>query len=283
MGAQRFIFSKQGESYELLNVAEIVGFGMPPVSHAMRGRGWRRDGGSVQHVRFEPRPFTIVFDTTGASYAAAAAAHRSIMRFFADKGGRKLEYVRYDGRRLYLYPVYLASESEPSLDEISIINDTMQFVAENPYFMRDIAYVSATLETPLFEYPEAGLEIPAGGIEFSRAESELSIVNDGDIEGDTLIRFVGAADNPFVENITTGQKIEVDRTMISTDVLEINSAAGTVEIVAGDGSRSNAFNYITEASAFIKLARGTNQIQFGSSGGSGYLAIGGVEYYATAV
>lgn len=283
MGAQRFIFKKTGETYELSFVRRVEGFGLPPVILSQKSRGWHKDGARVQYVKFEPRPFSVAFDMEGATYETVAAQHRNLMRFFADKTGRTLEYVRYDGRRLYLYPVYLATQSEPTLDEIPVISDTLQFIAENPYFMRDIPLVSATLETPLLEYPEAGLEIPEEGIEFSRAEAEMTISNEGDIVADTLVRFVGSAISPYVKNVTTGQRMEVNRTLGETDVLEINSATGKVEIIAADGTRSNAFNYVTDASEFITLARGTNTIQFGSSGGAGYLKIGGVEYYATAV
>ena len=130
------------------------------------------------------------------------------------------------------------------------------------------------------EYPEGGLEWAAEGNEFSTAEKALIVTNAGDAGAHTIIRFAGPAVNPYIENKKTGERVEVDRTLGVADVLEINSATGRVDIVEDEGTRNNAFNFITAESKFIELEPGTNHIEYGSAGGAGFVEVGGTERYA---
>jgi hypothetical protein len=133
----------------------------------------------------------------------------------------------------------------------------------------------------LLEWPEEGLEIPEEGIELSTTTTKLMVYNNGDVQADAIIRFIGPAVTPYIENKTTGEKIEVDRTLTEGDVLEINSQTGRVDIVE-DETRHNAFNFISDDSELLTLAPGTNEIEFGSAGGAlGYIEIRGIERYAS--
>ena len=276
---QRYIFSNGAETLELHYVSAVEGLGIPPVD-IISTKGYKQDGVTVRNADYQPRVFSLSFGIAGKNYLAATEERRAITRFFADKLPKSFSYQR-DNFSAYLYPVYLTGGYDTGIKKSRLIPGVMQFIAANPYFKRDIPHSSVMLEVPLFEYPEAGLEWPADGLEFSTAEERLEVYNTGDIGADAVVRFVGPAITPYVENTTTSQRIEADRTLDAGDVLEINSATGRVDIIDALGDRHNAFNYITDTSEFITLAPGVNNIAFGSAGGAlGYVEVGGTEYYA---
>jgi hypothetical protein len=275
---QRYIFGDGKEEIELRYVSAVEGLGIP-LADVVTTKRHRQDGETVSSVNYQSRVFSLGFGIAEKDYLAAADERRRITRFFADKKPKFFKYSR-DNFAAYLYPVYLRDGYETPQTAIRLISGMMQFTATNPWFKKDIYPTSAMLEIPLMEYPEGGLEWVEGGLEFSTAENELQIINNGDVEADTVIRFAGPAATPRIENRTTGEVIEVERTIDVGDVLEINSATGRVDIINDDG-RNNAFNFITPESDFIHLAPGVNQIEFGSAGGAlGYVEIAGVEYYA---
>ena len=276
---QKFIFSDGEKEIELKFVKSVIGLGIPPVNNAARPKGWRQDGATVQWSSYQERPFTLGFDVRGANYMAAVAERMAVIRFFADSTPKTFRYSRR-GFAVILYPVYLAGPSESNMHEVGVIDNLMQFVAANPWFQKSIPSVSAALEIPVFEYPPEGLEWPEEGNEYSIADKSMIVKNQGHVMADTTIRFVGPAENPYIQNTKTGQKIEVERSLGENEVLEINSETGRVDIVDSGGVRHNAFNYITDESEFVRLAPGENHIEYGSAGGAGYIEIGGTEYYA---
>jgi len=282
LGIQRFILSRGGESFDLEYVRDVEGLGIPPVIVTSTPRGWRRDGAMMQWISYEARVFTVAFDFKGASYPQTAAFRRALMRFVGNKEPMTLEYTRFDGMILRLSPVYIASGTTPMMKEQGVLPDALQLVAMNPFFRIEIPFSSATLEFPLFQWPEWGLDWPEWGNDFSMAENEMQVSNTGDVPGDAIIRFIGPAVTPRIDNLTTGEFMEVNRTIEEGETLEINSATGRVDIIDVEGNRHNAFNYVTDDSRLIKLAPGVNNIEFSSAGGAmGYISIGGVEYYAS--
>ena len=275
---QRFIFYSDTDSLELRYVSEATGLGVPSVDIEST-KGYRQDGVTVHGVDYQPRVFSLSFGIAGKNFLAAADERRKVARFFADKKPKKFVYMR-DNFTAYLYPVYLMGGYETPIASSRLMPSVVQFMAGDPYFKNDIPATSAVIEEPLLEWPEDGLELPEDGIELSATTTKLMVYNNGDVQSDAIIRFVGPAVTPYVENQTTGERIEVDRELDEGDVLEINSETGRVDIIDVDG-RHNAFNYITDDSEFITLAPGDNEIEFGSAGGAlGYIEIRGIERYA---
>lgn len=275
---QRFVFYSDTSSIELRYVSEAEGLGVPPVDIEST-KGYRQDGVTVHGVDYQPRVFTLSFGVKGKDFLAAADERRKITRFFADKKPKKFVYMR-DNFTAYLYPVYLMDGYESPIASSRLMPGIVQFMAGDPYFKNDIPATSAVIEEPLLEWPEEGLELPEDGIELSATTTKLMVYNNGDVQADAIIRFIGPAVTPYVENTTTGERIEVDRTLDEDAVLEISSVTGRVDIIE-DGERHNAFNFISDDSEFITLAPGMNEIEFGSAGGAlGYIEIRGVEKYA---
>jgi hypothetical protein len=275
---QRYIFHSDAESIELKYVSGAEGLGVPPVDIEST-KGYRQDGVTVHGVDYQPRVFTLSFGIAGKNFLAAADERRKVARFFADKKPKKFVYMR-DNFTAYLYPVYLMGGFETPIASSRLMPSVVQFMAGDPYFKNDIPSTSAAIEEPLLEWPEDGLELVEGGLELSTSTTRLSVKNNGDVQSDAIIRFIGPAVTPYIENLTTGERIEVDRTLDEGEVLEINSMTGRVDIIEDD-ERHNAFNFISDESEFITLAPGQNEIEFGSAGGAlGYIEIRGIERYA---
>ena len=276
---QRYIFSNGSETLELHYVNSVAGLGIPPVD-IISTKGYQQDGVTVRDVTYQSRVFSLSFGIAASTYALAQAERRAITKFFSDKLPKTFRYER-ENFSAYLYPVYLTGGYDTGIKKSRLIPGGMQCIAANPYFKRDIPYSSVMLETALLEWVEAGLEWVEAGVEFSTAENKLTVTNNGDISADAIVRFIGPATTPYIENKTTSEKIEVNKVLVSGETLEINSATGRVDIIDESNVRHNAFNYVSDTSEFVTLAPGVNNIEFGSAGGAlGYLEVGGVEYYA---
>lgn len=95
---------------------------------------------------------------------------------------------------------------------------------------------------------------------------KINIINQGDVETPVKIEFKGPATNPRITNQTTGEYIQVNRTLLSTDKLIITTDFGAkrVEIEDADGVRTNAFNWIDLGSSFWSLQVGDNVVEYTS-------------------
>lgn len=96
-----------------------------------------------------------------------------------------------------------------------------------------------------------------------RGEPRVNILNDGHVETPIEVEFHGPAENPRITNLTTGEYVQVNRTLSSDDVLYITTAFQnkTVEIETA-GVREDAFDYIDLGSTFFSLAVGDNLIEY---------------------
>ena len=91
----------------------------------------------IQWTRYDARPFSIQFDVDGMTYEAAASTRRAILAFFAGKRPISLECTRFDGLVLTLTDIHLAAPSAHVMHQIPFLQETLQFIAGNPFFTRD--------------------------------------------------------------------------------------------------------------------------------------------------
>jgi phage-related protein len=274
------MFTDGVTTIELKYVTAVQGLGSPPVNIATSGV-FNQDGVSVNSIWYQARPVTLSFDIRQANYAAAVAERRALIRFFADKQPKTFLYSR-NNWTVYLSPVYLVAPIDTGIEEVRILSTSLQFLAANPYLKRDIPFSSVALETAELEYDEAeGFEYPLEGAEYSTAQTALTVFNSGDVDSSAVIHFIGGAENPYVQNDTTGKRVTVTKTLEPYEMLVIDSETRTVRVIDNEGNSNNAFQYLAEGSEFIELVPGANIISFGSSGGAiGYVEVGGAEYYA---
>ena len=253
-------------------IKDVVGLGIPPVD-LTNTRGFRQHGYSIQYSQFQARPFTIAFDMRAENFQALALQRRAIIAFFGDGQPKTFSYTR-EGVEYQLTNVYLSAAFDTGIRELRQYEGVLQFVAGDPFFIRAIESETLADEAAQLEWE---CEYVDGGIEYSNRESaQVTIDYQGDVEAPLTVKFAGPATNPWVENTTTGAKLEVTKEIADGETLEITSGYGQkkVEIVNDStGARANAFHYITSGSVFIQLQPGVNIITFGASAGASSAAV----------
>ena len=103
----------------------------------------------------------------------------------------------------------------------------------------------------------------------TRGDSRI-LLNKGDVPTPIVVEFRGAAVNPKITNVTTGEFIRVNRTIPPDYKLILDTSFGNkrVEIVAPDGVVQNAFHYIDLNSTFFSLNVGETKFSFITEGGN---------------
>jgi hypothetical protein len=115
---------------------------------------------------------------------------------------------------------------------------------------------------------EGGLEFPLELPTLFAQQSENKakiLLNDGDVETPIFVTFHGPATAPIrIINVTTGEFIEVNQSLLVNERLEINTAFGQKRVtkVLADGTKINAFHYISLDSTFFQLQPGNNLLDY---------------------
>lgn len=96
-----------------------------------------------------------------------------------------------------------------------------------------------------------------------RGNRTTTILNDGHMSTPVEIDFYGPAENPRVTNETTGEYIQVNRSLGEDDVLHITTSFGNKTVVIEhQGVQTNAFHYIDLDTTFFELQLGENLISY---------------------
>lgn len=106
-------------------------------------------------------------------------------------------------------------------------------------------------------------------VRFASRGDSRELVNKGDVPTPIKVTFCGESINPKITNLTTGEFIKVNRSILLNYSLVINTEFGNkeVKIVAPDGVEQNAFSYIDLESSFFMLNVGENRFSFITDGG----------------
>lgn len=148
---------------------------------------------------------------------------------------------------------------------------------KNHVFQPFILYLLS--ELPFFEDIETSrVELTSwvGGFSFpltlplrlkTRGEPIVQIYNDGHVETPVEIIFRGPAEKPRIDNLTTGEHVAVNSTLLAGETLYINTKTGSESVeIERNGVRVNAYNYINLNSALdLNLAVGDNVLKYSST------------------
>ena len=142
---------------------------------------------------------------------------------------------------------------------------SINLVAPNPYW-QDVAVENYKLEDFVGSF-KFKFRLP---VKFSARGDSRVLFNKGDVPTPILVEFRGIAVNPKITNLETGEFIRVNRTIEQGYKLIIDTSFGQkrVEIVAPDGTTSNAFHYIDLDSTFFSLDLGETRFGFITEGGN---------------
>jgi len=218
-----------------------------------------QDGSTLSGVQLSDRLVAISGALMAGSPEEMYELRRTLSRILSAKQPGTLIYTN-DARS---YAAKAICEDSPVFGSRHASNQlfTASFLCPDPYWLDE----SETVKELKFE--EGGLSFPlklSSMFAFSAYRGNFS--NDGDVESPVLIHYQGPAKNPLVQNETTGEFIKVNYDLGDNDVLEINTAFGAkrVEVVAGDGNRTNVFHWIDLDSTFFQLMPGENMLRYDS-------------------
>ena len=127
----------------------------------------------------------------------------------------------------------------------------------------------------LFEFP---FSIPAEGIAFSEYVGSMSeyITNPGNVEIGVMIDIEATkkVKNPLIVNATTGQQIKLLIVINEGDHITINTERGDKSIILErNGEKTNVLNTLDDTSEWLRLAPGSNRINYNADSGADNMLI----------
>ncbi len=106
-------------------------------------------------------------------------------------------------------------------------------------------------------------------VSFATRGDLATINNLSDVSTPIEVEFRGLAENPKITNVTTGEFIQINKTIASGESLFINTDFGKKKVEIAVGSqRLNAFSYIDLDSTFFELIPGQNELTFLTDSGT---------------
>lgn len=151
------------------------------------------------------------------------------------------------------------------------IKAQISIICMDPYFKdeEDTTEILTSIIN-LFEFP---FSIPEEGIALGEITQNKNgeITNSGTIPTGCklIIEASGEIINPYIENITTGEKIKINRTIKKNDIIKINTNKGNKYIYLYSGNEIiNIINDLSEDSQWLTITPGTNIFIYGSDSGT---------------
>lgn len=272
MAAEKVIYTNsRGQSIELTNrmpflLESVEGKGDVSANVQMQSAPFQ-DGSTFIDTTLETRVFELIVNIKTNSRDELNAFKQQISSIFNPRLGLgKLIYSNGNVKREIevvstSVPVFPTGEAKGKWFQRTVIN----LVAPNPYW-QGLEIENHKLEDFVgsFKFP---FHLP---MRFSSRGDSRVLFNSGDVPTPIQVEFRGVAVNPKITNMETGEFIRVNRTIEEGYKLIINTAFGNkrVEIIAPDGTVTNAFHYIDLDSTFFSLDVGNTKIGFIADGGN---------------
>ena len=256
-----WILSNENESIDFLNdedmfILKIDGVGPEAIVTYSEMYGY--DGAYFESSHAPVRHISTLIQFYNRDIEAARIR---LNRIVSSLDGLKLRYVS-EHRDVYimgrLENIQINSEKLPVIGQINLI-------CTDPFWKAsgDNTYVISGTEA-CFEFP---IEIDGEyGMEFGTIESSIivPIHNKGTSDSSAVFKFtaVTACSNPKIENVDTGEFMQVEVEMATGDTLIINTELGNKCIeFTHNGVTENYFNKRVSGSVFLQIKPGTNNFK----------------------
>lgn len=171
---------------------------------------------------------------------------------------------------VYYYNDYISAkigaipQSSPKFtDRVRNYNEAdITFFTPNPHWeslderIVKIAWVGNEFEFPIAIEPT---------MQFGVIKSKETVIINAALNTSIIITITAPATNPIkIRNNTTGQVIELERDLTENEQLIINTKRSnkSVTLVHNDGTREDAFHYITPDSELFELVPGANELEY---------------------
>ena len=259
--------NNRGESLELTGnpkytVYQIDGLS-PPQAAINSSANTTMDGSTINSTRVESRNIVIYLTINGN----IEENRINLYKYFPVKKAVTLYYT--NGTR------NVSIEGVVELIEIDLFTDRqiaqISLICAQPYFMATNELITQfNGVVALLEFP---FSIPPEGQEFSRITTGVrkSIINTGDVEIGAIITIeaAGTVVNPVIYNVFTRERIALNFTMQTADVIVINTNPGQKSInLIRAGQTSNILGHMTIDSTWLLLTAGDNVFTYDADSGA---------------
>ena len=247
--------NSSGEEYTFTNILGLSGFDAGD-ANIISSSSSGQDGAVYISTYLRPRQLEIRFDIQTRTNAALLNRRRTLINMLSSKRGQgRIRYaVQGFDVSIPCAPIRVFCTEHGS----TILSVSARFEASNPYFVDSVSTMfSLQFIKNLLVFPVTFPCAFGARTNIGRAQ------NRGDAPSPVIIRFYGGAENPSFFNHTTNEKIQINGTIPSSSVLEINTAFGikSVRLITGDQS-VNAFSMLDTSSVLWSLIPGINEIEY---------------------
>lgn len=242
-------------------VTKLEGLGAVQVSIQMQKSPYQ-DGVTYIDNTLEPRQLSIEGAILQRDRELRSRQRAEMLNILNPKLGKGTLTYEYDGGSKQVECIVDGAPIFPDKQLGSYQGFIITLLCPNPYWL-DVNTETDEIVTWIggMTFP---LRLPTTFA--NKGPKRINIINQGDVETPVRIEFKGPATNPRITNQATGEYIQVNRTLLSTDKLIITTDFGAkrVEIEDEAGLKTNAFNWIDLGSSFWSLLVGDNVVEYTS-------------------
>ena len=254
---------------------EYVGIsGVTSVIYSTNSMG--QHGDTYVGQRIEARDIDVVGHINTRDKAQALELRRRMLKIFNPELSATLVYEYGGFKRVIDCRAY----GEPKILKKEVLYEfDLQIECLNPFWREeeetkeDIASWVAAWHFPCVIEKDSTKSMIYG----YRAESVIvDCYNEGDVSTGMRIRFtaLGTVSNPILLNVDTEEFIQINATMKTGDVIEINTKYGSKGAkLIRDGVETDYFRYIDVDSTFMQLAIGDNMFRYDAASGVNSLEV----------
>lgn len=278
MDIEKLTFTNErGESLEMstnsiyhCNVSKDVSgiSGVQSVIYSTNSMG--QHGDSYVGQRIEARDVDILGHINTRDKAQALELRRKFLKVLNPEISGVLTYEYGSFKRVI--NCRLHGEPDATRKEV-LIEFHIQLDCLNPFWREEEEEREDIASwVPAWEFPcEIDQDNPHSMIFGYRAESVIvDCYNEGDVSTGMRVRFtaLGTVTNPVILNVDTEEFIQLNVTMQTGDVIEINTKYGSKGAkLIRDGVEIDYFRYVDVDSTFMQLAIGDNNFRYDAAAG----------------
>lgn len=225
-------------------------------------QGYRQDGDTLEYSQLEPQDIEIKFWIDAMTESRYLEIRDQFNRVFRPKSKGTLYYT--DGKQDVIVNCHVVTSPDMPENGVYQVKDgIVELQANDPkLYDREEHMIELTSW-------EGGFTLPTS-LSFAcrhRGAGIVMVDNDGHLDIPMRIEFSGPATNPKVQNLTTGEEIEISGSLLTGEQIVITTDyhKKTVTKIASDGTETNGETWITDGSKFLWLAIGENRLKYGSS------------------
>lgn len=230
-------------------------------------QAYGQDGRSSHGALLEAKELPLEFFICGEDVEEKYRLIQKVNQVFQPRQKIKLVYDYPLGQREIIVEVektpYYPSGFSNGNKRIQLC--LVQLIAQKPiWYSSETVEILLTKWVPKFTFPFEWVD--ENMLEFGSLETNREVINDGEIDATCTIDIHGPANRPKVQNLSTGEFIQINREIKAGQHIQICTDSGNryVELVYSNGTRENVLHWLGKGSKFFKLKPGVNIIDYTS-------------------